>query len=157
MIANMDFDALTDNELNQLRTIPKLISNPRTQWKNKPGHRQRNFLAEGERYQFEIYLRQNTNDERDFSCGLKIIKPDGTALTLCRYNGGAHAHHEIQYRCHIHVATSQAILRGQKPESHADETDRYETLEGALHCLVSDCAISGLSTMPDEPDLFGTN
>lgn len=151
----MDFDTPTDDELNRLRTIPKLVSTPRAQWKDKPGHRQRKFMADGERYQFEIYLRQNTNDERDFSCGLKVFKPDGTALTLCRYNGGSHAHHDILFRCHIHIATAQAIRLGQKPESHAEETSRYETLEGALHCMVSDCAIKGLSTKPDESDMFG--
>jgi hypothetical protein len=28
-------------------------------------------------------------------------------------------------------------------------TDRYNTVEGALHCLVTDCKISGISTTPD--------
>ncbi|MBI3775408.1 MAG: hypothetical protein HY273_07625 [Gammaproteobacteria bacterium] len=153
----MNFDVPTDAELDHLRQLPKLVANPRCQWKNKPGHRQKNFLAEGGKYQFEIYLRQNTNDERDFSCGLKIIKPDGTALTLCRYNGGGHAHHDIQYRPHIHIATAAAISLGRKPETHADETNRYEKLDGALHCLVSDCMVNGLPTQPDERDMFGAN
>ncbi len=109
----MNFDALTDAELDQLRTMSKVVTNARIQWKVTPGHRQKNYLLENDRYQFELYLRQNTNDEGDFSCGLK-------------------------------------------PESHADLTTRYMTLNGALHCLVNDCSISGLRDLqPDEPDMFG--
>ncbi len=111
----MNFELPSDEELEQLQKLPKLVTNPRAQWREKPGHRQRNFLLEGGSFQFELYLRQNSNDPHDFSCGLKVIKPDGTPLTLCRYNGSSHAHHEIQYRCHVHVATHEAIRLGKKP------------------------------------------
>lgn len=151
----MNFDELTDVELDELRTMQKLVINPQARWKEKPGHRQRNYILEGGRYQFELYQRQNSNDTRDFSCGLSVVKPDGTRLTLCRYNGGSHAHREISYRCHIHKATAAAMREGRKAEDHADETNRYRSLEGALFCLVDDCAISGLRDLQaDEPDMF---
>ncbi len=151
----MNFEEPTDNELEQLRIMEKRVANPKAQWKDKPGHRQRNFLLDGDDYRFEIYMRQNMNDTKDFSCGLDVIKPDGTKLTLCRYNGSSHKHGKIPFRCHIHKATNEAIMKGWKPESHADETNRYRTLGGALYCLVNDCGISGLSNLnPDEPDMF---
>ena len=151
----MNSTAPTDAELDSLRTLPKPVSNPRAQWKEKPGHRQRNFMAGGGDYLFEIYMRQNTNDLRDFSCGLSVFKPDGAKLTLCRYNGSSHKHGETRFRCHIHMATSEAIRLGWKPESHAEETDRYRTLDGALFCLVNDCGVSGIDKLvPDEPDMF---
>jgi hypothetical protein len=154
----MNFDELTDAELDELRSMQKLVTNPQARWKDKPGHRQRNYILEGGRYQFEIYQRQNTADAWDFSCGLAVIKPDGTRLTLCRFNGGSHVHREIRFRCHVHKATATAIRSGRKAEDHADETDRYRTLNGALYCLASDCAISGLRDMQaDEPDMFDRN
>ncbi len=154
----MNFDALTDDELNHLRTVSKLVSNPRAKWKEKPGH-QLNYLLDRGSQSFDIYLRQNTLDALDFSCGLLIIKPDRTSLTLCRYNGSSHLHHDshchINYQFHIHLATELAILSGKKPEHFAKPTNRYTTLRGALYCLVRDCSVSGLEkTIPDEPDLF---
>lgn len=154
----MNFDGLTDAELDELRTMQKLVTNPQTRWKDKPGHRQRNYILEGGRYHFELYQRQNINDARDFSCGLAVIKPDGTRLTLCRYNGGSHAHRDIRFRCHIHMATAAAMLSDRKAEDHADETSRYRTLDGALFCRVNGCAISGLRDLQaDERDMFGQN
>lgn len=151
----MNFDELTDVELDELRVMPKSVTNTQSRWKDKPGHRQRNYVVDGGRYQFELYQRQNINDTRDFSCGLAVIKPDGTRLTLCRYNGGSHVHREIRFRCHIHKATAAAMREGSKAEDHADETDRYRSLDGALFCLVSDCAILGLRDLhPDETDMF---
>lgn len=152
----MNFDELTDVELDELRLMKKLVTNLHARWKEKPGHRQRNYILENEKYQFELYQRQNTNDAKDFSCGLAVIKPDGLRLTLCRYNGGSHTHREIKFRCHIHKATAAAMREGRKAEDHADETDRYRTLDGALFCLVNDCAILGLHDLqPDERDMFG--
>ena len=84
-----------------------------------------------------------------------MIKPDGQPLTLLRYNGGGHIHGDIQFACHIHSATEKAILAGRKPESHAEATALYRTLEGALACLLEDARIRGLSNVKkDEPDLF---
>jgi hypothetical protein len=124
------------------------VTNPHARWTEKPGHRQRNFQACGqqdESVRFSIYQRQNVRDDNDFSCGIEYIPRVGARLTLARYNGPSHRHGEIVYRPHIHRATAGAIAAGKKPESEAEETDRYANLEGALGCLAEDFRLQGLS------------
>lgn len=151
----MNFDALNDAEIDQLIKLRKQVTNPNVRWTVKPGHRQRNFKLEEADHWFELYLRQSLFDEADFSCGLKVIKPDGQSLTLLRYNGAGHAHGEIKFMCHAHTATERAIRTGKKPESHAEIATRCRTLDGALYCLVRDANIDGLPNVgPDELDLF---
>ena len=150
-------DALMSNdELDDLRSASKRVTNPGARWREKPGrHRQRNFTAEAEDGAvYRIYLRQNLDDDQDFSCGLALVHRGGRPLSLVRYNGASHAHGEIRYRCHIHRATAEATSAGRKVDSHADATDRYRTLEGALACLIEDCGVQGLTAQHDERDLF---
>ncbi len=42
----------------------------------------------------------------------------------------------------------------RKPEHAVEETTRYETLEGALACLIEDFRLSGIRANPDHPSLF---
>ena len=151
----------TDEELEELRSIPKRVSNPGARWlpkpKSKPGHRQRSYQAAGESdddTRFSIYQRQNLADESDFSCGISYLPPGGPSLTLARYNGPSHEHGHIAYRPHIHRATERAIASGKKPESAADETHRFETLEGATACLIKDFNLASIRAQPDRPRLF---
>ena len=51
-------------------------------------------------------------------------------------------------------ATAEALAAGRKIDGHAEGTDRYRTLEGALACLIEDCGVEGLSASHDERDLF---
>lgn len=99
-------------------------------------HRQRTFKASGQRdgedYAFTIYQRQNIAEANDFSCGIAYHPFNGLSLTLARYNGSSHEHGDIAYRPHIHRATEEAIAMGKKPESEAKETNRFNTMEGAL-------------------------
>ena len=151
----MNFDDLSDDDLDTLRDMSKRVTNPAARWADKPGHHQRNFKVASDKYQFELYQRQNQNDETDFSCGLRVIKPDGSTLTLCRYNGSSHAHGDIEYRCHIHKATENELCSGRKPERYAAETDRYDSLRGATHCIMLDCNIIGFKDFEaDHPKLF---
>ena len=150
----------TDAELDALRTMPKRVDNPRSLWSEKPSgapsHRQRSFKARGggdEQAIFEIYQRENIQDDADFSCGIVHVTLDGSRLTLARYNGPGHEHGDIHYRPHIHHATAKAIASGRKPEREAEETGRYRTLEGALACLLEDFSIAGLSAPHDHPRL----
>lgn len=147
---------LSNDALDGLRSASKRVRNPGARWLEKPGrHKQRNFNAvteDGEVYR--IYQRQNLDDERDFSCGLALVRRGGKPLSLVRYNGSSHAHGAIRYRCHIHRATAEALAEGRRIDSHAEQTDRYTTLEGALACLIEDCAVQGVSAKPDERDLF---
>lgn len=78
-------------------------------------------------------------------------------LTVFRYNGSSHQHGGIRYRPQIHRATERAILAGKRPEYEAEPTKRYNTLEGALACLIEDYRLSGIRTNPDLSSLFDGN
>ena len=141
--------------------MPKRIDNPRSRWSEKPvgapAHRQRSFKVhgeDGEKSIFETYQRQNIQDDVDFSCGIVHAALDGSRLTLARYNGPGHEHGDILYRPHIHRAVAKTIASGRKPEREAEETDRYQTLEGALTCLIGDFSIAGLRAEHDDPRLL---
>ena len=150
----------TKAELEELRALPKRVTNPRARWSDKPkarpAHGQCNFQAVGqqdEAARFLIHQRRNLADENDFSCGITYLARGGPPLTLARYNGPDHEHGAIAYRPHIHRATEEAIAAGGKPEREAEETERYETLEGALACLIDDFNLSGLTARHDQPGL----
>ncbi len=141
--------------------MPKRVTNPNARWGDKPTHapvhRQRSFKVRTDNEtgpRFEIYERQNLLDQADFSCGIAYLPLDGSRLTLARYNGSSHVHGDIEYQTHIHNATAAAIGAGRKPEREACQTERYETLDGALACLVSDFNVSGVQTKPDQSRLF---
>ena len=80
-------------------------------------------------------------------------------MILRRYNG-PHQHpnrlesERLPEECHIHKATERYVRANLKPEGFAETTDRYWTIEGAFHCLVGDCNVSGITTKQDEPMLF---
>lgn len=150
----------TEEELDKLRSMPKQVTNPGAWWLEKPNvrpvHRQRSYKMRGQqdsKARFEIYQRQNLGDSNDFSCGIRYIPPGGSPLTLARYNGPSHRHKEIVYRPHIHRASEKAIASGKRPESEAEETDLFDTLEGALACLIDDFQVSGISAQHDQPEL----
>ena len=143
----------SDDELVELQAVPKMVTNPGARWIAKPGHRQRNFqVVAGDvgEIAFAIYQRQSVLDDSDFSCGIAFLAPGATRLTLARYNGPSHIHGEIEFHPHIHRATARAIAAGKKPESEADETDRFTTLDGAFRCLLEDFHVDGI--VPPESD-----
>ena len=98
---------------------------------------------------FSIYQRQNLTDASDFSCGISYLPRGSSSLTLARYNGPGHEHGDIAYRPHIHRATERAITAGKKPESEAEETNHFETLEGALARLIEEFNLTGLHAKAD--------
>ena len=165
----MTIKLYTEEELEKLRHMRKLVTNPGARWLkkpiHKPVHRQRSFKAsseqdenpvavEGAVHRFEIYQRQNIRDDKDFSCGIAYLPHGGSRLTLARYNGPSHQHEDIDYLTHIHNATERAIVAGKRPERKAKETDRYETLSGALACLIEDFSLTGITADFDHPRLF---
>ena len=166
----MTIKLYTDKELKEFCDMRKRVTNPGARWLEKPTrkpvHRQRSFKASSEQdenlvagegepvHRFEIYQRQNLRDDKDFSCGIAYLPHGGSRLTLARYNGPSHQHEDIDYRTHIHRATARAITAGKRPERESEETDRYETLEGALACLIQDFNLAGISMKPDHPRLF---
>ena len=79
----------SEEELHELRVAPKRVTNPGSRWSEKPSgapvHRQRSFKATGEEAvgtRFDIYQRQNLQDEADFSSGIALVSVDGSRLTL---------------------------------------------------------------------------
>lgn len=164
----MAFESLTENRIFDLIRCPKKVTNPSARSREIDGHVQLNYkvVAEDDSgYTFELYTRQNVRNgmHDDFSCGLRWIAPNGDSLTLKRYNGSSHNHlnHLTSERlgkvCHIHTASEQYIKANKKPEGYAETTNHYNSLAGALHCLIKDCNITGLSSSPDitnQPDLF---
>lgn len=156
----MAFESITDEKINQLLNCPKRLTNPQARKKAIEGREQVNYKLislDDSAHKFEIYKRQNLRPgmEDDFSCGISWIAPNGESLTLARYNGSSHSHPnhlektKLQYECHIHFATEKYIKANRKPEGFAEETDRYSSLEGAFHCLVTDCNVSGIQTESD--------
>ena len=149
---------ISDRELDAMRSKPKWVTNPQSRWHEKPGgHQQRNFNLVAEHddaERFRLYLRQNLDDEQDFSCGLALIQKGGRSVSLVRYNGSSHRHGDILFCCHIHRATEEANMAGKKIDSHAEVTDRYKTLDGALACLIDDCCIRGILASHDTRNLF---
>lgn len=151
----MNFEELTDSDIDTLIKTPKRVSNPKARWSSSRGSQQKNFIVDGGSLKFGLYLRQSMHDGEHFSCGLYLRKPTGEKLTLLRYNGASHIHDDIEHQCHIHKATEAAIAEGKKPERYATATKRYHSLDGALYCLCSDANIAGLSGLkPDSMDMF---
>jgi len=147
----------TNDELDALRSVAKKVTDPKARWSEKrAGIRQRNHTAvsDDNSHRYRLYLRDNLNDKSDFSCGLALLQKGGKPVSLVRYNGANHLHGNIHYRCHIHRATAEALMAGKKIDSHAQETHRYRTLEGAMACLIEDCNVQGLTAKFDQPELF---
>ena len=150
---------LSNDNLDDLRSATKRVRNPNARWVAKPGnHEQKNYTAESEDgKEFQIYMRRNLNDNKDFSCGIALKQKGRKSLSIVRYNGSSHRHGDIQFKCHIHFATAEALETGKKIDSYAVSTDKYWTVEGALACLIDDCGVQGLSAQFDEPDLLDGN
>src|SRR5579883_2911987 len=103
----MSFESVTDQKLQELRNMPKRVTNPQVRKKAKEGHEQVNYLAinadapssEEAQHRFTIYIRKNLKDPEDFSCGILWQAPGGESLTLTRYNGANHRHDPAFYQC----------------------------------------------------------
>lgn len=164
----MAFESLTDEFIEALISSPKKVINPKAREVLKPGHKQVNYIVHAldeSGHEFQLFIRQNlaAGMEDDFSCGLLWDAPNGETLILCRYNGASHIHRNkiedktLSLVFHIHRATKKYIAANQNPDGFAYETNRYQTLDEALVCLISDCNIEGLGSSPKENnqlDLF---
>ncbi len=150
----MGYESLTDEKIISLLTLPKKITNPNITPKEKGAHWELNYNVIGKQNpsdQFRLYSRQNTIEHDDFSCGLTWVMPSGEEVHLVRYNGKSHTHpnrleHQtIPFQYHIHRATEKYIRAGKKPEGYAEATERYQDLQGAFRCLLTDCCIKGFT------------
>ncbi len=143
---------MTDEEILKLLTTPKVVMNPRARGKVDKGVRKINYDLSSDVGKFCLYIRQNVRISFNFSCGLLYFGSNGNEkITLARYNGSDHSHvnamdglGRVLRGCHIHKATARYIAAGKKPEGHAEPTDRYADLRGAIIAIVDDCRITGL-------------
>ena len=94
---------------------------------------------------FRLITNLNEKYPSDFSVILAVINPKtGAAFRILRYNGMPKRPHNNRiekqkiYGYHIHSATERYQERGYDEETYAEETDRYNNLEGALCCLIQD-------------------
>lgn len=156
----MAFESVTDIKIAELLECAKRLTNPNAKSTSKEGHEQVNYkviASDNSGHQFEVYKRQNLRKgmEDDFSCGINWIAPNGESLTLKRYNGPSHDHlnklekERLGHFCHVHLATEKYIKANRKAEGFAVISDKYKSVDGAFHCLITDCNISGIDTKPD--------
>ncbi len=155
---------LTDGEIQGLLDEPKVMSCSADTlllyMKTKSGrgasHQQNSikFSRTNREGEWLIYLRRSQENPLDFSCGLGLI-PKGRvqAFTLIRYNGKSHQHtnrlenEAAFYDFHIHHATEKYQQSSYGDEHHAQPTNRYTNLHGALRSLLIDCKVT-----EDSPD-----
>lgn len=154
----MSFESLTDDEIQRLISLPKRATNAvHAKVKQRPNtqHEECNIklISENGQESFTFYTRQNLKLKRDFSCGLTWNSPAGD-LALLRLNGGGHDHPPLGVVCHIHKASEKAIRSRKKPESIAEATKAYDSLDGAKHNLVAMACITGIAAPAPHPQLL---
>jgi hypothetical protein len=113
----------------------------------KTGHKERELDVTGlNGSEFQLNIRQSVFNPLDFSVILAYSMPGSNILfRLRRYNGRSHQHtNKIEgntfYDFHIHLATERYQVAGHDEESYAEPTDRYADLNGAIGCMLQDCA-----------------
>ena len=105
--------------------------------------------------EFWIFLRQSTLNMFDFSAILGYQLPQlHNVFRLRRYNGRSHEHTNVLeqekfYGYHIHTATKRYQQPGFREDHYAVTTNRYQTLEQAIECMLDDCGFRG--NLEDSP------
>lgn len=156
---------MTDAELDAARSeLKQRVSGTRK--KRKAQHWEQQFELRGSSdRRFRLFKRWNSTLPNVFSVGLDLVLDGGESLNLCRYNGAYHAHrnriegNRVPATFHIHTTKAHYIAAGLSPDGYAEASDRYNTVEGALRCLLKDCNITGVAPSDDDadestPDLF---
>ncbi len=153
---------LTDEDIEALLSISKHVGNSGAKFRTEGKHLRKDYrLTSGDgKHEFALFVRQSTVLPESFSAGLRWLPKSGEDVTLIRFNGPSHPHSNsiegdrFEFVCHIHRATERYLAAGKKDEGFAERSGEYKTLNGALHCLVKRCNISGLNTQAEEADLF---
>ena len=158
----MSLETLNDTKIHELITCFKRVINPTTKEKLIDKDLRKDYRVSSSDYlhEFILFTRQNTLIPESFTAGLRWKSKTGEEIILMRCNGSDHIYgNKIEKTmfgpvCHVHSATERYILAGKKVESFAEETTKYETLEGALNHLVKLANITGIVTNPDQPKLL---
>jgi len=119
----------------------------RLQLRAKCGHKERELDLKGHGgSDFQLIIRQSFFNPLDFSVILGYSMPGSNVLfRLRRYNGRSHQHtNRIEgntfYDFHIHTATERYQAMGYDEDHYAEPTDRFADLNGAIQCILQDCA-----------------
>jgi hypothetical protein len=154
---------LSDSEIATLISEPKTTPSglrPLTRPIERNQHQRKDFEitgASGNGYMLAI--RQSMLNPFDFSAILGYKVPGlNTVFRLRRYNGKHRHTNTIEKQTiqdfHIHTATERyQRVGGMKEDSYAEVTDRYQTLDTAVQCLLEDCGFS--SPIGDSPLFTG--
>ena len=140
---------LSDSEINrlisELKTIPSGLR-PLARPIERNQHQRKDFEITGASgSSFMLAIRQSMLNPFDFSAFLGYRVPGlNTIFRLRRYNGKHRHTNTIEKQAindfHIHTATERyQVLGGMKEDSFAEATDRYQTLDTAIQCLLDDC------------------
>lgn len=138
----------TDHEIASLLCECKPLP---TSWQHetklvaKSGHKENQLDVQGEDgTAFRLILRQSTLNVLDFSIILASLdSKSNRVFRLRRYNGKSHEHtnrieQDTFYDFHIYKATERYQELGEREDGYAEPTDRYESFQGALACLIED-------------------
>jgi len=155
---------LSDREIATLIDEPKTIPvglRPLGRLVERNQHRRKDFEVIGASGSgFVLAIRQSMLNPFDFSVILGYKVPGfNTVFRLRRYNGKHRHTNTIErhplYDFHIHTATERyQKLGGMKEDSYAEVTDRYQTLDTAIQCLLDDCGF--ISPLGESPLFTGT-
>jgi hypothetical protein len=143
---------LSDKEITELINEEKIINSEVSEllkMKIKKAHKENELTINRlDGSCFKIIIRQNTENQLDFSVILGYIPPNrNDVFILRRYNGKSHEHtNRIEkekpfYDYHIHSGTERYQEEGPREEYFAEATSRYADIHGALNCLINDCNI----------------
>lgn len=144
---------MNDQEINRLINLEKTYSGGSIKWKIQRKSKRCDciFYSNDIGGYFVLYARQNEIDIDNYSCGLKLVISGKDDITLLRCNGSGHAHtntlerENLDYECHIHIATERYANSGYKIDHFAFKTSDYNNLKGAITCLISMCNMKGLT------------
>lgn len=145
---------MNDQEIKRLIGLEKIYNGNSIKWKTQRKSTRCDCLIHSNEIDgyFVLYARQNEIDIDNYSCGIKLVQSGKDDITLLRCNGSGHPHtntlerEDIDYECHIHMATERYLNSGYKIDHFATKTSQYNDLQGAIECLISMCNIKGLTT-----------
>lgn len=158
----MEILSITDDQIDDLLSMPKCITNPGARWKELGRAKLKDYsvLSDDRAHKFAVFVRQSTKFANSFSVGL-LWHNGEDSLVLMRCNGSSHVHENkleretIRMVPHIHIATARYISIGKKSEGFAKPTSAYNSVEGALAVLLQRCNIRDPRHQnPAQPELF---
>ena len=132
----------TDQQIAELINERKVLPDD---WRTQLNNNNSLYIIGENGNRFRIITNLNKKYPSDFSVILAVIDPKtGVAFRILSYNGMPKRPHNNKiekqkiYGYHIHFATARYQERGYDEDTYAEETDRYNNLEGALQCLIQD-------------------